>query len=358
MRNQNLQTSLYANHFAYLISYHILINTVPLNIRINEPNVWTACPFVPKSSDTLPSYYDYRALEADLWHKGLKVWDPETTAAHIAFKKYIGQANRLFSVFKNRKSYNVDFLHDVETNRWFNPRIRALIFALYYKTHRVVKALNLFARIWRSSRAVVQVSHDLYMSPLDPKSKFTFRLTQNGNAYLFSLTDLTNLIVTAITHHNLIPFSYGLEHHPKTIKNPYNNIPLTKSDLCNIHFASQRAFTKINETFRRFFGCEFNIYRFANEECDHIEYVGITTLFNNMSVSLLGQNARQMFMKYASRTMRATSIRVVNTQIHHTFPDVVLIQKLKPLFFNALFDEREREVRTDSETQDAGYHGP
>ena len=316
----------YANHFAYLVSYHLLHKTLP-NSGSSENKNPEPCLFMSSDLKT-PLYQD---LEIAIWLKGAKTWDQETFVAHIAYRKYIGLANRLFSTFRYRKSYNTQFLESIEANTLYSSNIRDKIRDLYFKTHRIIHILRRFMRTWKCKRAKTQVNFDLYMTPLVPNNRHTFPLYQSGSLYLFSLRDLTKLVMSSITHHNVIPFDYSLEYFPKVIKNPYNNIPFTKSDLYNIYFQMKNAFVNVNEMIHRFFLCEFNIYRFAKENRAEIERQGVHTLLKNMPKPTLAHNARSMFLKYATRvSKRRTILKFKYPPIHVDFPEDILIQKLRP----------------------------
>jgi hypothetical protein len=332
----------YANHFAYLVSYHLLRKTIPWSKEpTKEPNTLASCTFLLPNLKTFP----YQDLEINLWLTGTKCWDQETFIVHIAYRKYIGLANRLFSTFRYRKSYNTQFLNDTESNPLYSSKIRDKIRDLYFKTHRIVNTLHRFIRTWKRKRAKVQVNFDLYMTPLVLNHRHTFPLYQSGSLYLFSLRDLSNLIVTSITHHNVIT-DYNLDYFPKVIKNPYNNIPLTKSDLYNIYFQMKSAFVNVNEMIHRFFMCEFNIYQFAKENRTEIERIGVRTLLKNMSKPTLVQNARSMFLKYTTRYSHRKTIKFKYPPIHADFPADILIQKLRPyleLYFLTQYTIRGEE---------------
>ena len=192
----------YANHFAYLVSYHLLHNTLPNSgssgNKNPEPNPDKPSLFMSPDFKT-PVYQD---LEIDHWLTGTKYWDQETFVAHIAYRKYIGLANRLFCTLRYRKTYNTQFLKSIEANPLYSSNIRDKIRHLYFQTHRIVHVLRRFMRTWKCKRAPVQVNFDLYMTPLVTNNRHTFPLYQTGSIYLFSLRDLSNLVVSSITHHN------------------------------------------------------------------------------------------------------------------------------------------------------------
>ncbi len=330
------------NYFMYFISCRILENTV------------IACPKSAPSHSICSNFIcphfscaAYKPLEIDVWEKGQRVWDQETHITHILYRKYIGLETRLFSTSRYFKTYNVQYLDDVETNPWYTPKIRQGLAELYFKTYRVIGGFKRFARLWKIRRTQVQIGCDLYMTPLDPASKFTFRLFQNGKQYLFSLSDLTNIVVSSIMNCHLIPYSDRLEHLPKIIKNPYNNVPFKKSDLYNMYFQMERTFVRVNEHIRRFFSCDFNIYRFSRENAENIEREGALTLFKNASKQSLGQIAKTIFARYVSRGTTDSGVsRFHPTLIHKDFPIDTLIGKLRPhleLYFLLTYTRNGKE---------------
>ena len=315
-----------ANHFAYLVSYHILYKSLPqkeLEKDVPKPLLSFYSPEINK--------FPYQEMEMDLWARGAKTWDQETYIAHFAYRKYIGLANRMFCVFRYRKTYNHQFLESIETNRFYTPAIREKIRGLYFQTHRILGALRRFMRIWTCRRTQIQVSFDLYMTQLVLGHRHTFPLYQSGNLYLFSLHDLTNLVVSSIAHHNVIPYNSGLEHFPKVIKNPYNNVPLTKTDLYNIYFHMKHVFIHVNAMIHRFFMCEFNVYQFAKENRAEIERYGVLTLMKNTQKSTLARKARVMFIKYTTHySARRSTIKVKHPPIHADFPEDTLVKIMWP----------------------------
>lgn len=124
------------------------------------------------------------------------------------------------------------------------------------------------ARLWKLRHYNVQQTVDFYMNELLPASKYTYQLIQNRHVFYFSLTDLKQIVLTAITATSEF-FSV-----PAIIKNPYNGVPLTKADIYNIYFKMRNVLFKMPRLFVAFYECEFNINEFKRKhECAILEHV-------------------------------------------------------------------------------------
>ena len=80
-------------------------------------------------------------------------------------------------------------------------------------------AFGKFANIWKHKKSIVQIDHDLYMTPLIRNSRNVFSLLQNGKIYLFNSPNLVNIIYTSLSN------APNFFVEPLVIKNPYNNVP-------------------------------------------------------------------------------------------------------------------------------------
>jgi len=141
-----------------------------------------------------------------------------------------------------------------------NPALSSLtisIFTTHYsKYKRIYNAFVRLSRIWKTKKYPIQVSNDLFLSPLSVSDTGTYILLQNKCQYYFSLRDLARTVVESITH------SQGLFSLPLVIKNPYTNIPFSKTELFNIFLTMKERCLPIPLAFWRFFQYEFNIFEF------------------------------------------------------------------------------------------------
>ncbi len=88
--------------------------------------------------------------------------------------------------------------------------------------------------------------------------KHTIDIIQSGIKHQFSIFDLIRIINTSLS------YEYNFFTDPKKIKNPWNNIPFTISNLYNIYFFVQHTNIKIPLLFSRFFQSNFCLEHFEN----------------------------------------------------------------------------------------------
>ena len=100
------------------------------------------------------------------------------------------------------------------------------------------------------------VNFDIYMTPISKTDKNVISVFHNSRIYLFTLTDLVNII------NNSLGNSQYLYSDPLPIKNPYTNKEFDKSTLYNIYFSLKSSSYTMPILFYNFFLCNFNLNTF------------------------------------------------------------------------------------------------
>jgi hypothetical protein len=194
--------------------------------------------------------------------------------------------------------------------------IRAEFIADYCKFKRVHNAFSKLARIWKIRKTPVRIRTDLYMNELDQHHNYTFQLVNPSGVYLFSLSNLTRIIVDAITHQS------GMFLEPLPIKNPYTNALLSKSDLYNIYLRLlDTPRIRIPEMLSKFFHCEFSIFEFRRRHETELRDIAIKQYANTSSIAELAQDVSDMLM--AHRITDRINISV-------GFPSKLLVETMRP----------------------------
>jgi hypothetical protein len=170
-----------------------------------------------------------------------------------------------------------------------------------------------FANIWRYKRTPVQIDHDLYMTPLVRTNRNVFSLLQQGKIYLFTGPNLVNIISTALSN------APNFFVEPLVIKNPYNNIPLSKSDLYNMYFFLKQSPIIMPILFHNYFLVDFDLRKFRDENENLIKHMSFKSYVRNASATSLYLSVVQMFKKYKKEII-----------IHKDFPKETLINILRP----------------------------
>ena len=147
-------------------------------------------------------------------------------------------------------------LPEIHENAYITKSIRQNIISIIQKTQRTYHAFSRLSRVYRHKHTPVQINIDLYMNDLTPSHKNTFVLLDHDKIYYFSLNDLSKIILDALS------YSYLFFPEPKVCKNPYNNMPFTKSTMYNIYFQMKTYFCVVPRLIQLFFEADFNIYLF------------------------------------------------------------------------------------------------
>jgi hypothetical protein len=120
-------------------------------------------------------------------------------------------------------------------------------------------ALNKFAFICKYKRASSGCSTDMYMTPISENNSDTITILQENTKYTFTFSDLNKIINKSLCNH------YEFYAEPNPIKNPYNNIPFSKSNLYAIYFAIKKSNFMISSIFHNYFLSNFSLTKFINQ---------------------------------------------------------------------------------------------
>ena len=194
--------------------------------------------------------------------------------------------------------------------------IRQHILSILQKTQRTYHAFSKIARVYRHKHTPVQINTDLYMNDLTLSNPTTFVLLDHDKVYYFSLNDLAKIMIDSLT------YSYMFFIEPKVCKNPYNNVPFTKSALYNIYFRMKSVFCVVPPLIHAFFMSDFNVFLFKKQNesaiLEHIirEYVAKTDPIH-MRAEIL-----KMIREYDTENVLT---------IHPLVPSKSLVKGLKPM---------------------------
>jgi hypothetical protein len=170
-----------------------------------------------------------------------------------------------------------------------------------------------FANIWRHKCSPVQIDHDLYMTPLNRTNRNVYSLLQQGKIYLFTAPNLVDIICTALSN------APNFFVEPLVIKNPYNNVPLNKSDLYNVYFFLKQSPIIMPVLFHNYFLVDFDLRKFRDENENVIKHISFKSYVRNASATSLHLSVVQMLKRYKKEIV-----------IHKDFPKETLINILRP----------------------------
>jgi hypothetical protein len=213
---------------------------------------------------------------------------------------------RMITMYKNEKDTIRDFvtekysyLKSIFENIFFNNTNKELFLNDFSKIQRVYFALSKFVKMYKYKKSSVKINTDLYMNELDETMKNVFVLYENGAKYYFSVSDLVNIMNSSLSH------TYNFFSEPLKPKNPYNNLPLSKSTLYNIYFFMRRSSFIMPQLFEQYFICNFDIKLFKTEnEClirdfsikRYIYSSNYDTLYDNVLIMI--EDLKKQYRKY------------------------------------------------------------
>jgi len=226
--------------------------------------------------------------------------------------------NKLVLPFSNKKSILYELNDLLYHSFLMNDERRNTLLDDFCK---VIKKYNAFSRLgylYKIKKMPVMVDHDLYLNPITYEMKNSIVINDNKNnaTYLFLLRDLIKIINTSLSN------SCYLFPEPVDIKNPYNNIPFTKSQLYNIYFALKKSDYAVPELFYCYFYSNFNLELYSQNYEAVIRTKVIKQYVNKTSYELLHQSVISMIYFYAPKRLY--------DNIHDDFPEKKLVDLLRP----------------------------
>lgn len=220
-------------------------------------------------------------------------------------------------VLNNDYSYKNKFalLKNACFSPFFPNDFREHFFVIFSKLQSIYHRLNRFAFCYKFKKAKTQITTDVYLNPIVCNDKNVVTIYQNQHKYLFTATDLINIINTSLGN------TSHLFCEPLIIKNPYTNMPFGKSILYSIYFFIKSSSLIMPLLFHHFFVCNFNLKQFLIDNEPLLRDYAIEEYLKKTSNSDLAKIIRSMLRRnYYGKKL----------YINKGFPDDILINVMKP----------------------------
>lgn len=217
------------------------------------------------------------------------------------------------------------YLKTVLDNTYLYDEQKRSFLQQFCKAQKHYRILTRMVHNYKWRKAPLQIARDIYLNPISESGYNVMTILQNNNKYLFTVTDLKNLIETAISNS---PYYFS---EPLPVKNPYNNMPFDKSTLYNIYFFMKTRLFVLSSTFHEYFLCNFNLKRFRDNNEVMIRKHTLKTIISTTSVGELYKSIDVMIS-----TMGFNKKICVDTN----FPKDRLLEIMKPylnLYYKYLY---------------------
>ena len=219
------------------------------------------------------------------------------------------------SLVKNR--YNSKFVMFKEAIISFLKFSRHDFINHFCKIQKTYHAFSRLAFLYKYKKSSMSVTTDIGLNDITIHDKNVLCVYHVNSRYLFSVNDLIKIVNTSLTN------SYMLFSQPLISKNPYNNLPFTKSNLYNIYFFIKFNTNIYDELFFKFFNCNFNLSSFYhNYEYLLREYI-IENFIKNSTDDVLIQEIKKMINSFNKKNNK-------KILINDEFPKKRLIAIMKP----------------------------
>ena len=220
-------------------------------------------------------------------------------------------------VMKNRYSFKEKFAF--LKNIWCSPFIpyefREHFLETFSKLQNIYHTINRFAFRYKVKKAEIQIATDVFLNPIESTDNNVLAIYQNKRKYLFTSTDLVNIINSSLGN------AYFLFSEPIVIKNPYTNMPFEKSILYSIYFFMRTTTMLPPLLFHHYFLCHFHLKNFLIENEMLLRDYAIEDYLKKTLATELSGSIRSMLRKnrYGRRL-----------NICKEFPVDVLLSVMKP----------------------------
>lgn len=222
------------------------------------------------------------------------------------------------------------YIKNTIDNPFYSADQKAEFINKFRDAQRHYRALCKFAYKWKWNRATYAIKHDLLLNPIEPNQYFVLPLLHAGKKYLFTKSDLTNIVETALTHS---PFIYA---EPLPIKNPYNNLVFDKSHLYTIYFFMKHRMFTLPTIFHQYFLYNFHLKLFRDNNEALIRKMHINSMIKTNNATIRRRDINTMIRQYNDRCVN-TSKKIY---IEPDFPNDVLLRAMTPylhLFYTSTY---------------------
>ena len=217
-------------------------------------------------------------------------------------------------------STKFDYIKKQIDNPFLSTLQKDNFLTVFCKAQLLYKRICRLVHIWKWRRKKPIITTDLLLNPINESNYFTIAIVHLNSKYLFTKSDLTNIIEKALTN------SPDIFAEPVSIKNPYNNLTFNKHHLYNIYFFMKYGGFVIPTIFHQYFLYNFHLKYFRDNNESLIRKMHISSMVNINDNDKLVFDIHSMLTYHNDRVI--TDYDKIN--INDKFPDQILINAMKP----------------------------
>jgi len=234
----------------------------------------------------------------------------------------------LFYGFVNNNTYTNKFNVFKENLNSFLHFSRDEFIQYFCKIQKIYHALSRFAYLYKYKKSTMSVTTDMGLNEISINDKNVLCIYHINSKYLFNVNDLIKIINTSLIN------NYMFFAEPLPSKNPYNNLPFTKSNLYNIYIFIKHNTNIYDDLFFKFFKCDFNLSIFYNNYEYLLREYSIKNFIKNSTEKEIVNKINEMLSNY-NNNYKSNTIN-----IHDEFPKNKLVKIMKPyllLYLNSCY---------------------
>ena len=221
------------------------------------------------------------------------------------------------------------YLHTILNNIFMSQEQKGEFIHAFQKAQRSYHGFARLATLFRNKRAVVQMTHDLFMNPIQSEHRHVMTIIQHNAKYFFTVMDLRKIIETALAN------SPNFISDPLVVKNPYNNMPFSKAILYSIYFFIKHSDIVMSPLFHQYFLANFSLTAFKRENSVLVRNFAIQREIHSGDVNYLYNVSKIMLHNRNLKHNKNCQISV-----HKEFPKERLVAIMRPylmLYYTSLY---------------------
>ena len=205
-------------------------------------------------------------------------------------------------------------LENMFNNRFLDDIYRTHVMNVFSDAQRIYNAFSKIAYSYKIKKTTIKIEYDLYMNPIEASNPNAILVYQERGLYKFTLTDLIRIVENAITN------SPNFFSEPLEPKNPYNNLPFSKSVLYSLYYKIKESALIMPATIHAYFMSGFDLINFEMNNEDLIRKTAINNYVTKGSSEILASEVYDMLSTFIYNKIK----------IAEDFPEETLVEIMKP----------------------------